>query len=124
VYFALEGMNNGSPDFFNNKPAIETIQALEDSIIIYINVEAFEKLCEKYTIFFKLKSKALEKIIILAADRIHFFTVLSPEERFIKIQKEQPDLVQRVEQKHLASYLGITTVSLSRIKSRLLVKKK
>ena len=43
----------------------------------------------------------------------------SAEERYLKLIDEQPEIVQRIHQKHIASYLGITTQSLSRIRKKL-----
>jgi hypothetical protein len=43
----------------------------------------------------------------------------TPEERYRRLVKEQPALIQRVAQRYIASYLGITPVSLSRIRARI-----
>ena len=47
----------------------------------------------------------------------------SPEQRYLKLQKERPDLINRIPQHQLATFLGMTPVSLSRIKNRILKKK-
>ena len=65
-----------------------------------------------------LYSEGLADAFLEAADRVRFFTLLTPEERYIKMLEESPKLVQRVPQKYLASYIGVTTVSLSRIRKR------
>jgi hypothetical protein len=51
----------------------------------------------------------------------HFLSFIkyTPEERYIQLVRERPELIQRVPQLYIASYLGITPVSLSRIRSRL-----
>jgi CRP-like cAMP-binding protein len=42
----------------------------------------------------------------------------SPEERYLMLQKERPELLQRIPQHQIASFLGVTRVSLSRIRNR------
>ena len=49
-------------------------------------------------------------------ERIHTFISLEAKDRYLMLMKEQPDLVARAKQEHIASYLGITPSSLSRIK--------
>jgi hypothetical protein len=73
------------------------------------------------------KSPALIEILIDALfERTfnymrHFFSSIkeSPQQRYLNLIKEKPQIVQRVPQHYIASYLGITTVHLSRIKSKL-----
>ena len=101
-----------------------SVEALEQSHILVIDSTKFNKLIKSEM---KLALFMIEGMLYFlddAMERLHFFTVLSPEERFIKLREKFPDLIQRVPQKHLASYLGITTVSLSRIKSRVANNKK
>ena len=47
------------------------------------------------------------------------FLTKTAEERYFDIQKNRPELLQRIHQKHIASYLGITTQSLSRIRKKI-----
>jgi DNA-directed RNA polymerase subunit F len=54
-----------------------------------------------------------------AMDRIESFVLLSPEERYNKLIAEKPDITNRVPDKYLATMLGITPVSLSRIRKRI-----
>ena len=67
----------------------------------------------------RLWNKALSNTLDSAIQRIEFFCMLNPEERYRHILEENPTLLQRVPQKYLASYMGVTTVSLSRIKTRI-----
>jgi len=54
-----------------------------------------------------------------AMERIESFVLLSPTERYLKLIEEKPDIVNRVPDKYLSTYLGITPVSLSRIRKRI-----
>lgn len=120
LYFASEGMQTTCPEtVFLNKPSIETVEALEDSFLIYLDTIKFNKLSKKRPTLLRLKINNMEKGVMHSVERVRFFTVLSPEERFVHFRNKNPDLIQRIPQKYLASFLGVTTVSLSRIKSRI-----
>jgi CRP-like cAMP-binding protein len=63
---------------------------------------------------------------LLAKKQIDFdeFKTSSPEQRYLNLLQNRPDLIQRVTQHQLASYLGITPVSLSRLRARILLNSK
>ncbi len=103
----------------NNGPAEISIESLEPSVILSINSLKFQKLIPIQPKLAKMEKDGMTEFLSDAMERLHFFTVLSPEERFISFREKHPDLIQRVPQKYLASFLGVTTVSLSRIKSRI-----
>lgn len=122
---AKEGMQVATPEsLFSNTPAFEYIEAIEPSTLVYVDSRKFNKLIKKHPNLLLLKSKNMEKAITRTIDRVRFFTVLSPEERFIELQTKHPEFMQRVPQKYLASFIGITTVSFSRIKTRVYQKRK
>lgn len=123
--FALEGMEIGNPHcVFALEPSKATIEALEPSFIIILDSARFEILANKYHRLTLFQTAGLKKYTLRLTERIYFYTVLTAEERYIYIQQHQPELIQRVPQKYLASYIGVTTVSLSRIKARLANPKK
>ena len=59
-----------------------------------------------------------EKLLISIEKRLYSFIFHSPEARYRRLLERSPELLMRVPQQYLASYLGITPVSLSRIKAR------
>jgi len=63
---------------------------------------------------------------LLAKQRLDFdeFKTSSPEQRYLNLMQKRPDLVQRVPQQQLASFLGIKPQSLSRLRARILEKSK
>ncbi len=70
--------------------------------------------------------KVREKLIDVLFDRnIYYmkhclsFIKDTPQQRYLNLLKEKPQIIQRIPQHYIASYLGITTVHLSRIKSKL-----
>jgi hypothetical protein len=74
---------------------------------------------------FDLMCKKLSEEL-LAKQQIDFdeFKTSSPEERYMNLLQKRPDLIQRVPQHQLASYLGIQPQSLSRLKARIIEKNK
>jgi FixJ family two-component response regulator len=55
-------------------------------------------------------------------DRIESFVLLSPEERYRQLVEQKPNIVNRVPNKYIATFLGITPVSLSRLRRRMATK--
>ena len=125
VFLVSEGMIVGSPrTVFQDKPTNETIHALEDSWLAVYDIRKFEALADKYPKIQKMYVESLKMNMLEAVARLEVHTVLNPEERYRHYQEEHPEIVQRVPQIHLASYLGVTPVSLSRIRSRMTDSKK
>lgn len=123
--FALKGMEMASPEsILGDKPALASLDALETSLVLIINHQKFESLSKRHHGLVNFQLQTLKKTLLMATARIIFYTALSPEERFLHIQEHQPELIQRVPQKYLASYIGVTTVSLSRMKARITNRKK
>ena len=110
--------------FTHNTSCIMNLQAMEDTIVFIIRKENLYKLykdCYKYETFGRIMAeqvaqRATEIAMSLSSDK--------PEERFQNLLKKQPDLFQRVPQKYIANFLGISPESLSRIRSRVLSKQK
>jgi CRP-like cAMP-binding protein len=123
LLFSKEGDQTGSHStLFYDEPSTEFIEAIENSVVFALNSKNAEKLAEKYPKLLKLQNRVLKKMLAESVERIKFFTVLTPEERYIQFSKQYPELFNRVPQKHLASYIGVTKVSLSRIKNRIVRK--
>lgn len=121
VRFAREGQNTGSSaSVIKNEPSFEYLEAIESTIGIEFDLIAFKKLTENNIRILKLWDECICEAFVEAIGRIQFLTTLSPEQRYRELLNKNPSLINRVQQKHLASYLGITTVSLSRIRSRVL----
>jgi CRP-like cAMP-binding protein len=95
------------------------LQAMETTTVYLINKQNLLKLyqdCPTYERFGRLMAeqvaqRATEIAMSLSADK--------PEERFQNLVKKQPDLFQRVPQKYIASFLGVSPESLSRIRKRI-----
>ncbi|MCL6258219.1 cyclic nucleotide-binding domain-containing protein [Aquiflexum sp. TKW24L] len=108
----------------NNAPSEYFISCEENTILTVgnpnRNVEIFTK-SPKFDLMCRILSEET-----LAKHQINFdeFKTSSPEQRYLNLLKNRPDLIQRVPQNQLASYLGIKPQSLSRLRARILEKSK
>ena len=118
--FTFEGMTTASrSSFFKVSPASETIEAMEDCWVGILDRNEFEKLAKERPNILWMYSQQLKEAADKAAEHIWFHTVLSPEERYIHLRDNYPQIIRRAQVKLIASFLGITPVSLSRIRARL-----
>lgn len=104
---------------FLDLPATETSQAIEPTILFTGDFKTFKEKAEQDLDLMRFYNMVLEETLVNAIRRIEDFTQSSPEQRYQRILREQPELIDRAPLKYLASYLGITPVSLSRIRKRI-----
>lgn len=99
------------------------IASMEDSIISISNPNLEEEMFMKFPKFESLCRVLSEEL--LAKQQIDFdqFKTSSPEQRYRNVLEKRPDLIQRIPQYQLASFLGITPQSLSRLRARMSEKK-
>lgn len=118
--FAVDLYNpfcTGYTSFSYQEPSLINIEALEDSEVIEWDFDYVSKLFN--TIPWLLFSKKIsDQLFRRKEQREVSFLKDSAELRYAQLQKEQPEIVQRVPQYHIASYLGISPESLSRIRKR------
>lgn len=101
---------------FTGKPSRKAIQILEDSELIAINSTQLFKLYDKFPEIERLFRLIFEEAYVGTIERIEGLQFHTAEERYKALIKEAPDVLKRVSLKFVASYLGITQVSLSRIR--------
>ena len=108
----------------SKKPSEYSISCVEDSVITVSNPDMEEEIFTKFPKFEKLCRVLSE--VLLVKQQIDFdkFKTSTPEGRYQNLQENRPDLIQRIPQHQLASFIGITPQSLSRMKSRILDKTK
>lgn len=102
---------------FTGQPSRKAIQALEDAEIIAINAPGLFKLYDSFPGIERLFRKIFEEAYVETVNRIEGIQFHTAEERYKALLAEAPDVLMRVPLKYVASYLGITQVSLSRIRS-------
>lgn len=101
-----------------NEESQEYLEALEDCTVVRIHTPKVYDLAKEELRIMRFYNKAMSEAFYESIQRIQFFVTLSPEERYLQLVKEHPELLQRVPQKYLASFIGVSTVSLSRIRAR------
>jgi len=101
-------------------PSDYFISCVEDSILSISNSDMEAEINSRFPKFDTMCRKLSEEL--LAKERINFdeFKTSSPEQRYLNLLQKRPDLIQRVPQQQLASYLGIKPQSLSRLRARIL----
>ena len=104
-------------------PSEYYISCIEDTILTVSNPDMGVDLNSKFPKFEIMCRILSEKL--LAKQQIDFdeFKTSSPEQRYLNLLQNRPDLIQRVPQHQLASFLGIKPQSLSRLRARILEKK-
>jgi len=121
--FACEGWWIGDMySLLSQKPGNLFIEVLEDAQVVLLSKENQEILYQqipKLERFFRILT---ENSLIAHQERLMDNLSLSAEERFDKFCKRYPTIIQRVPQKQIASYIGVTPEFFSKMKSRLLKK--
>ncbi len=120
-YTELEGISPHT--LLSKKPSEYFIASLEDGIIIESTPEMEKIGFEKFPKFETLCRILSEKLYLKQQMDFDEFKTSSPEKRYLNLIKQRPDLIQRVPQNQIASFLGITPQSLSRMRARLSEKK-
>lgn len=102
-----------------DQPAAYNLSCLENSILIVSNPSIEKLTFEKFPRFEKLCRIVSEHLLAKNQASFDSFRTSTPEQRYLELLEKRPDLIQRVPQYQLASYLGIKPESLSRIRKRL-----
>lgn len=105
--------------YFYKRKGYENFQALESVSLLKIDMEKMRNLYNENLEIANWSRVITEKEGILSEERHLDYILLSPEERYQKLLSTQPSLFQRVMLKEIASYIGVSPVSLSRIRARL-----
>lgn len=115
IWFAAENDFAASISF-NGQPSYETVECIEDCRFLYITYHDMEDLCRRYECINTISRKSTEEYCMVLNNRIYSFQVLSATERYHELQENEPAVVQRAPLHYIASYLGISQETLSRIR--------
>ncbi|MGN8646127.1 Crp/Fnr family transcriptional regulator [Gracilibacillus sp. HCP3S3_G5_1] len=105
-----------------NRASVFTYTCMEDTELVIGDYEQETNMYDRYTQLESMTRKMTEDNLNQLQNDFAGFISSTPEERFKSLLQERPDLIHRVPQHQLASYLGITPESLSRIKKRIVAK--
>ena len=103
----------------NKQPSAYYISCVEDSIIASATLDTEPEIAENHPGFETLCRILAENFLAESQASFDEFKTSSPEQRYLNLLKARPDLLQRVPQHQLASYLVIIPQSLSRIRARI-----
>jgi CRP-like cAMP-binding protein len=111
------------PSFFMRQPIRENIQAITDCVCWQLDFSTFQNLFHSIEAFREQGRANLVKSYFTLKNHTISIIADQAKERYLKLIKEKPELSQNVSLKHLASYLGITDTSLSRIRKEIALEK-
>ncbi|OAD90724.1 cyclic nucleotide-binding protein [Aequorivita soesokkakensis] len=118
--FYVEDESIASLQSYTNKtPANHYFECVEDCRLAVLNYEKEQELFKRVPKYEALCRMSMEGDFGEQQEALAKFMTSSPEERYKNLLETRPDLIQRVPQYHLASYLGVKPESLSRIRKRL-----
>lgn len=100
----------------NRTPSDMNIKALEDCELLTISFDSVQKLFAEHPKFLQLRNALVEKSFVTVSEHSASLSMLDAKQRYYKLMKESPQLVNRVPQYYLAAYLGIKPQSLSRLR--------
>lgn len=123
IYFGLENWWAGDRESFTMlTPSRYNIDAVEDTEVLLTTYEHLDRLKNSIPAISKMFTTMDQRSYIATQKRIHASISLTAEERYQELSKNYPDLLQRFPQNMIASYLGISAETLSRIRKKALSK--
>lgn len=105
--------------FLSDKPALFTIEALENTQVYSLSKVNFEKACNEIPKFERFFRILIQNAYVHSQQRLALTFSENAEQRYLDLLKKQPLISQKVPQYIIASYLGIKPQSLSRIRNKL-----
>ncbi|QOD60581.1 Crp/Fnr family transcriptional regulator [Polaribacter haliotis] len=102
-----------------DKPSRFSYDCLTDCTIYCINFKEFKKLTKRDPLISNLYVKVLEVVFLELESKVYNLSVLNATQRYIKLKKRIPDIENKIPLYHIASYLNITPVQLSRIRKEM-----
>ncbi|XZF16539.1 Crp/Fnr family transcriptional regulator [Chitinophagaceae bacterium MMS25-I14] len=126
--FFFEGRGLASVESFRKKiPSFFTIESIEPSVIYEIHKKDLDHIMAELEAFPEYNRQILDFVFNRQFHYMKEFLSFirdTPAQRYENLLEEHPEIVKRVPQHYIASYLGITSVSLSRIRSKILRERK
>lgn len=104
--------------FFTDRPSPHYIEVLQDAILIEMSRDVINQLSDKYHDFERLIRVVVTHTMLSQRERISSILFHTAEEKYEQMLAIRPDIAQRVPLMHIASYLGMTLETLSRIRKQ------
>ena len=123
-YFSFENEFVSSyKSYLTGTPGLNYIQALEDTKLITFTRKDMDEMLANPMLAYKMERfgrLVAEHYLCCYEDRVTSFVTQTPEERYLQLLSTGREILQRMPQHYVANFLGITPVSLSRIRKRIL----
>lgn len=124
IQFFTEGDPIASLSSYHHQtPSPHYLECVEDCTLTILNFEKEQELIKKVPAFESICRISIEQEFGKNQEVLANYMIKSPEQRYLDLQNERPELLNRVPQYILASYLGVKPESLSRIRKRLAEKR-
>jgi CRP-like cAMP-binding protein len=118
AWFAFEQDVVASLHAYNSLPSRETVELLEDSSLISINLRTLKPLAYSNLYISNFIGAVMEEYAQFLEDRLFFSQFMTSMERYELLLKHEPQTLQRIPLTYIASYLGISRETLSRLRSK------
>ncbi|QQS29967.1 MAG: Crp/Fnr family transcriptional regulator [Sphingobacteriales bacterium] len=107
-----------------NRPSRYFYEAIEPTEILQMDFHLMQTIIQRNPKLEESRKEFLHQMLCDSLTHLESFVLYSPEERYIKFVESNPDIINRVPGKYIAHVLGITPVSLSRIRKRIAKRKR
>lgn len=125
--FFFENNTVSSIESFRKEfPSPVVIETIEPSVVWWIHKNDADRIISEINEIPELRNKFINALFERTFDYMkHFFSFIkdTPMQRYVNLVKEKPQIVKRIPQHYIASYLGVSSVHLSRIKNKIANKK-
>lgn len=133
LYHSKDGNERSMEFFFENswftdfeswltrRPAVNGMEALEDTEVIAIACDMLQEIYDKHPRCERIGRLIAESTVINVCNLYNSILNNSPQERYLKILNEKPQIIDRVPQHLIASYIGVEPETLSRIRKKITI---
>lgn len=117
TWFAFENEIAGSLRNYTGRPSRESVELLEESTLIALNIEGLQRLSKMNVELAHFIHAGILEYALYLEDKVYHIHLKSARERFKALLEHEPEVFQRVSLTHIASFLGISRETLSRLRA-------
>jgi CRP-like cAMP-binding protein len=118
TWFALENDMAGSLHNFKDNPSRETLELVESSTLISINLKKIKALMLHNIQIAHFVNAIIEEYAFFLEDKIYFSQMMSSIDKYLILLDKEPQIFQRISLTYIASYIGISRETLSRLRAK------